>query len=176
MKIDLFRILENNVRSIGGIEEFIKELSNYLEKTNHKDILEKIIKENKVSLISENRMIQEKDKIIKKYVRMASSRPLYKEQAQKRIKQEIIKMANTILSEQNEKLLEHRKEGHLYMLEEDVNERIYLLDLSQKTGMVFEEVDFPQNLKSQATEGAVFKYESGTYSFYSNDGFERLYE
>lgn len=83
-------------------------------------------------------------------------------------------MGNRVLKEQNKKLLEYRKEGHLYMAEEDIKERIYLLDLSANTGKVFEEVDFPKKLIYKATEGAVFKYENGAYSFYSNNGFERL--
>ena len=163
MKIDFFRMLENNSNN-NGVKSFINELSNYLENKDNEEVLEKIKQENKVSLISENRMIREKDEIIEKY----KNKP-------EKIKPEIIKMANRVLKEQKEKLLEYRKEGHLYMIEEDVNERIYLVDLSANTGKVFEEVDFPKNLINQATEGAVFKYENGIYSFYSNDGFERIY-
>ena len=174
MKIDFFRMLDNNFNN-NGVKNFIKELSNCLEKNENVDVLEKIKKENKISLISENRMIIEKNKIIKKHVGAAISRPHYKEQHQEKIKLEIIKMANRVLKEQNNKLLEYRKEGHLYMVEEDVNERIYLIDLSNDNGKAFEEVDFPKELINKATEGAVFKYEKGKYSFYSNDGFERLY-
>lgn len=163
MKIDFFRMLENNI-SNSTVKDFIKELSSFLEKGDNGEVLEKIKKENKVSLISENRMIREENEIREKY----KNNP-------EKIKAEIIKMANRVLEEQNEKLLEYRKEGHLYMVEEDVKERIYLLDLSTNTGKVFEEVDFPKTLIAQATEGAVFKYESGQYSFYSNDGFERIY-
>ena len=160
MKIDFFRMLENNSNN-NGVKSFINELSNYLE---NEEILEKIKKENNVSLISENRIIKEKNEIIEKY----KNKP-------EKIKPEIIKMANRVLKEQKEKLLEYRKEGHLYMVEEDVNERIYLVDISANTGKVFEEVDFPKNLINQATEGAVFKYKNGKYCFYSNDGFKRIY-
>jgi len=153
-------MLENNSNN-NGVKSFINELSNYLE---NEEILEKIKKENNVSLISENRIIKEKNEIIEKY----KNKP-------EKIKPEIIKMANRVLKEQKEKLLEYRKEGHLYMVEEDVNERIYLVNLSANTGKVFEEVDFPKNLINQATEGAVFKYENGAYRFYSNDGFEKMY-
>lgn len=165
MKIDFFRVLENNFKSNNEVRHFINELSNHLEKLENEEVLEKIKKENKLSLISENRMIREKNEIIEKY----------KDKPEK-IKTEIMKMANRILKEQNENLLESRKDGHLYMVEEDVNERIYLADLSCKGNHVFEEIDFPKNLISKATEGAVFKYENGIYSFYSNDGFERIYD
>lgn len=174
MKIDFFRMLENNTSKC-KLKDFINELSNYLKENNNEKILDKVKKENKVSLISENRMIREECEIRKKFVGAASSRPLYKEQTQERIKQEIIKMTNRVLKEQNKKLLEYRKEGHLYMVEEDVNERIYLVDLSEKGNLVFEEINFPKELRSKATEGAVFKYENGEYRFYSNDGFERIY-
>lgn len=160
MKIDFFRMLENNFNN-NEVKDFINELSSFLE---NKEILEKIKEENKVSLISENRMIREKSEIMEKY----KDRP-------EKAKNEIIKMANRVLKEQNEKLSEYREEGHLYMVEEDINDRIYLVDLSGK-GNVFEEVDFPKNIMNQATEGTVFKYENGTYRFYSNDGFERIYD
>lgn len=91
------------------------------------------------------------------------------------IKNEIMQMANKILEEQNTKLAEYRKEGHLYMVEEDTNNRIYLLDLTSKADYTLEEVDFPTELISEATEGTVFKYENGKYNFYSRDGFERIY-
>lgn len=167
MKIDFFRVLENNFKNNNVVKDFINELSNYLEKDNNieEDFLEKIKKDNKLSLISENRILKEKNGIIKKY----PNKP-------EKIKSEIIKMANRVLKNQNEKLSKARKEGHLYMVEEDVNERIYLLDLTERTDCVFEEVDFPSDLINKATEGAVFKYKNGEYHFYSYDGFERLYE
>lgn len=176
MKIDFFRMLENNVRRSEQAENFINELANYLEENNNEKILDKVKEENKVTLISENRIIREEYEIRKKYIGMSISHPQYKEQIQERIKQEIIKMSKKVLKEQNKKLVEYRKEGHLYMVEEDVKGRIYLLDLSKKNGVVFEEVDFPQKLIHKATEGAVFKYKKGTYTFYSHDGLERLYE
>lgn len=91
------------------------------------------------------------------------------------VKNEFIQMAKKVLEEQNTKLKDFRKEGHLYMVEEDRNGRVYLLDLNSKSNYVLEEVDFPKELISKATEGAVFKYEKGTYVFYSNDGFEMRY-
>lgn len=174
MKIDFFRMQENKFNN-NEVKDFINELSNYLERKDNEEILEKIKQKNKVSLTSENRMIIEKNEIIK-HVGATIGRPSYKEQTQKKIKSEILKMTNRVLKNQNENLEKYRKEGHLYMVEEDVNHRIYLVDLTSKCGYVFEEVDFPKDLVKQATEGAVFKYENGTYIFYSNDGFERLYD
>lgn len=163
MKIDFFRIPENNI-SGSKVNDFINELSKVLKEKDTRKIPDEIKKKNKISLISENKMIKEENEIRKKY----KNQP-------ERINSEIIEMTNRILRNQNKKLLEYRKEGHLYMVEEDINERIYLVDLTSNKGNVFEEVDFPKSLISQATEGAVFKYENGEYYFYSNDGFDRIY-
>lgn len=163
MKIDVLGMLEDYI-SNSNVKDFINELSKFLEEKDNREISAEIKRRNKTSLISENRMIKEENEIRKKY----------KNQPEK-IKQEIIKMTNRILREQNERLSENRREGHLYMVEEDVNERIYLVDLSSNKGSVFEEVDFPKSLIGQATEGVIFKYENGEYCFYSNDGFDRIY-
>lgn len=87
--------------------------------------------------------------------------------------EEITRMANRILELQNKQLSEFRKERHLYMVEEDRLDSIYLLDLTDESMGVLEEVDFPEDLKSIATEGTVFQYINGKYEFYSRDGFER---
>lgn len=164
MKIDFFRMLENNI-SNSKVKGFINELSKFLQEKDNEHVLDRIKKENKVSLISENRMIREENEIRNKY----KNKP-------EKIESEIKKMKNRVLKEQNNKLLEYRKEGHLYMVEEDVNERIYLVDLTSNIGKSFEEVDFPKHLINKATEGAIFKYENETYRFYSNDGFNIIYD
>lgn len=58
------------------------------------------------------------------------------------------------------------------MLEEDVNSRIYLYDLTDENKNVLEEVEFPENLKNKAKEGTIFKYINGTYEFHSRNGFD----
>lgn len=76
-----------------------------------------------------------------------------------------------------EKLQEFRKEGHLYMVEEDRNGRVFLTDITdEESNIVLEETSFPKELVKQATEGTVFIYKNGTYHFYSRDGFERIYD
>ncbi len=170
MKIDFFRALQNNFRNNNETRNFIEELSNNLEKdgemflNNLHEILKQIKRENKVSLISENIIIKEGNEIIKDFQDKTGI-----------IREDIMQMANKVLEEQNIKLEEYRKEGHLYMVEEDVNDRVYLLDLTSKSNHVFEEVDFPKELIGNATEGAVFIFENGIYRFYSYDGYEILY-
>lgn len=77
---------------------------------------------------------------------------------------------------QDEKLNEYRKEGHLYIVEEDINDRIFLWDITEKPQYTFEEVDFPKELLNEAKEGTVFQYKDGKYNLYSRDGFERIYK
>lgn len=228
MKIDFFRDLKNNFRNSNEVKDFIKDLLNCLEenKTNEDlGILEQVQLKNKVSIISQNKMLKMQDKILKQYANKISNNTIYfvynksktdnyiifkyqgnkettlqvkkqeipieakvnsiliKEnekyvldnQGSKYVKNKVSEMANKILKQQNQNLNEFRKEGHLYMVEEDRDNRIYLLDLSDKSSCVLEEVDFPQELIKKATEGSVFKYEKGKYVFYSNEGYEMLY-
>lgn len=89
------------------------------------------------------------------------------------VQNEITKMANEILERQDEKLNQFRKEGHLYMVEEDRLNEIYLTDITDKTeNEVLEEVDFPNELISEAGEGTIFQYQDGQYHFYSREGIE----
>lgn len=223
MNLGFFRDLQNNFKNI-EVNKFIQELENYLKSRNEElGILEQVQKENKVSMISENKMRNKQNEILKNYaedknaIYFVSSKSktnneyiLFKYENQKRstvklnskelpinsgvnsiliknngkyvldkfgteyIKDGITKISKDILKEQNEKLQEFRKEGHLYMVEEDINNKIFLKDLNSKSNLVLEEVDFPKELKNEATEGTVFKYEKGEYKFYSQDGFERI--
>lgn len=228
MKIDFFRDLKNNFRNNNETRDFIKDLLNCLDnyKTNEDlGILEQIQQKNKVSTISQNKMLKMQNEILKEYANKTSNNiyfissksktdntynifkyqgnkettlqvhkkqiptdakvnsVLIKEngkyvldnQGTKYVKSKIIKMANKIIEEQNTGLNKFKKEGHLYMVEEDRDNRIYLIDLSDKSNCVLEEVDFPQELIKKATEGSVFKYQNGKYVFYSNDGYEMLY-
>ena len=68
-----------------------------------------------------------------------------------------------ILENQNSELENYRKENHLYRVEEDVESRIYLWDLTDKPDFSIEEVEFPSELKEVAKEGAVFIYKKGIY-------------
>lgn len=82
----------------------------------------------------------------------------------KSIVDKIKNMANDVLDKQDRELKAFRKEGHLYKVEEDRNNRIYLTDITDKnSNLVLEEVDFPRDLLNDAKEGAVFKFENGQY-------------
>lgn len=90
------------------------------------------------------------------------------------LKKEIINMAEEIIDKQNVKLDSYRKEGHLYMVSEELGDNRFLWDLTDAPEFEFEEVDIPKELLEKASQGAVLKYTKGTYEYYSNDGFERV--
>ena len=94
--------------------------------------------------------------------------------ATEELQQEIKKMAEEIIDKQNEKLDSYRKEGHLYMVSEELGNNRFLYDLTDVQGFEFEEVQIPKDLLNLATEGSVLKYTNGAYEYYSSDGFERL--
>ena len=78
-------------------------------------------------------------------------------------------------NKQNQELQEDRKEGHLYLVTEDRDNKVYLWDITDKPENEIEEKDFPEKLLNIAKEGSVFRYEDGEYKFYSNDGYEMLF-
>ena len=90
------------------------------------------------------------------------------------LQKEIKNMAEEIIDKQNKKLDSYRKEGHLYMVSEELGDNRFLYDLTDSPDFEFEEVNIPKDLLDVATEGSVLKYTNGTYEYYSSDGFERL--
>ena len=93
--------------------------------------------------------------------------------ATKELQEEIISMANEIIDKQNANLDRYRKEGHLYLVSEELGNNRFLKDLTDESNFEFEEVNIPKDLLDRATEGTVLKFNNGSYEYYSNDGFER---
>lgn len=94
--------------------------------------------------------------------------------ATKELQNKIKNMAEEIIDKQNKKLDSYRKEGHLYMVGEELGNNRFLYDLTDAPDFEFEEVYIPEDVLNIATEGSVLKYTNGTYEYYSSDGFERL--
>ena len=92
--------------------------------------------------------------------------------ATEELQKEIKNMAEEIINEQNSKLDSYRKEGHLYMVSEELGNNRFLWNLTDTPEYEFEEVDIPKDLLDKATEGSVLKYMNGTYEYYSNDGYD----
>lgn len=93
--------------------------------------------------------------------------------ATQELQEEIMNMAQEIIDKQNINLAEHRKEGHLYMVTEEIGNNRFLWDLTDAPEFEFEEVNLPKDLLEKATQGIVLKYTNGEYEYYSSDGFER---
>ena len=96
--------------------------------------------------------------------------------ATQELQEEIMNMAQEIIDKQNISLTEHRKEGHLYMVTEEIGNNRFLWDLTDAPEFEFEEVKVPKDLLEKATQGIVLKYTNGRYEYYSSDGFERAEE
>ena len=92
----------------------------------------------------------------------------------KALQDDIRNMAKEILKKQNINLAKHRKEGHLYMITEELGNNRFLWDLTDAPKTEFEEVDISKDLLDKATEGVVLKYINGKYEYYSDDGYERV--
>lgn len=75
-------------------------------------------------------------------------------------------MANEVIEKQNRNLSKHRKEGHLYMVTDELRESRFLLDITEGAKTEFEEVDFPKDLLEEATQGSIFIYTNGIYEYY----------
>lgn len=79
---------------------------------------------------------------------------------------------NENLLEKEQKIQEHRKEGHLYLVTEDRNNEIYLWDFTEKSKNEFKETILSDDLLKVAKEGAMLQYKNGTYELYSPYGFD----
>lgn len=75
-----------------------------------------------------------------------------------KFQERLTNMAEEVLNVQNANLLEHRKEGHLYLITEELGSNRSLWDLTDKPKTEFEEVNIPNELLKQATEGIILKY------------------
>lgn len=244
MNLDLVNDLFNNLKENKFVQNFMKELSNYLENNQKSNsgfadertpILDNILSSKNITIGNENSIRWKEDDVILKYAeKTGSAEPMYfvkdskktywsnnerhynndvynvlkvqsgqiekieinkqdmpkdigvndvfkikdgeytiDEIATKELQEEITNMANEILNKQNIDLDEYRKEGHLYVVTEELNNNRFLCDLTENSKIEFEEVDFPSDLLDKATQGTVFKYANGRYEYYSNDGFER---
>lgn len=225
MNLDFLNELTNNIKESNFVQNFVKELGEYLEeKISGKGILGEMQKQRKISVVSRNTINNKQKEILQEYAKQTENKgelyfiagkqldkyTIYKYQGNenstiqiekeklpenitigsvlrmengeyienkedtKNINNQITQMTKEVLDKQDKKLEEFRKEGHLYMVEEDRGNQIYLTDITDKNNnIVLEEVEFPADLLSKATEGTVFQYENGTYQYYSRDGFER---
>jgi len=82
---------------------------------------------------------------------------------------------NKNIINEEERLKNNRKEGHLYFVTEDRNNEIYLWDFTDKPKYEFKEIVSSEELRSLAKEGAMLQYKNGKYDLYSSHGYEMLF-
>lgn len=92
--------------------------------------------------------------------------------ATKELKDRILEMANEIIEKQNNKLSNYKKEGHLYVVKEEIGNNRFLKDITEDKNTEFEEVDLPKEILDKAVEGSVLKYTNGKYEYFSDEGME----
>ena len=100
-------------------------------------------------------------------MRMNNGKFILDSEATKVVTNEIRNRANKIIEEQNKKIQEYKKEGHTYLVTEDINGRIFLWDSTEKPKFEIEDVNFPEELKDKAKEANSFLYKDGTYTYIS---------
>ncbi len=233
MKLDLVNDLFNNLKENKTVQNFIKELSNYLGnnvKNNSNieneeiPIIENILSKNNLTTGNKNAIRWNLNDVILKYAqkKLCSDAIYFVKNNEndmytilkakdgkieetkinkndmpnqvkindvlklkdnifvvdsiytKELQEDIKNMAKEILSKQNKNLERNRREGHLYVVTEEIGDNRFLWDLTDAPKTEFEEVDIPKDLLSKATEGMVLKYINGKYEYYSDDGFERI--
>ncbi len=228
MNLDLVNDLFNNLKENKFVQNFIKELSNYLKNNlngNNEEIpiIEDILSKNKFTTGNQNSIRWNLDDVVLKYsqtnsvndalyfvkekrensyiileakdgkieeieinkkdissevkvnevLKFQNNNFIVDNHSTNELQEEIKNMAKKILNKQNINLNKHRKEGHLYMVTEELGDNRFLLDLTDASKTEFEEVNIPKDLLSKATEGMVLIYNNGKYEYYSDDGFER---
>lgn len=220
MNLEFFNRLANQLEQSQGIQKFMNELGNFLKNTiedngNNMGILDRIEKEKNVSLVSKNKIRNQKQEILKNYaeetknedelyfvtakrneegiyrvekysgndikvidlqlpkdtllnsvMREKDGEYVLDQSATDYITDKLENMLNKVLEEQARELEDYRKQGHLYLVTEDTNGRIYLSDQTEKRGFEIEEVDFPNELRSKVSEGTMLKYENGSYQIW----------
>lgn len=245
MKLDLVNEVFNNLKENKFVQNFINELSNYLENNQKNNltfknegipIIEDILSKDNLTTGNQNSIICKENDVILKYANqnfnndsmyfVKDSKKAYwldnKEQynndvytvlkvknneieeieinkkdmpkdigvnnvfriengnyvldsiATEELQEEITNMAKEIINKQNVNLEKYRKEGHLYVVTEELGNNRFLCDLTEKSKIEFEEVNIPKDLLNKATEGIVLKYINEKYEYFSDDGFERL--
>ena len=132
------------------------------------------VENNQIEEMEINKKDMPKDIGVNDVFRIKKDNYIIDELASEELKEQIKNMAKEIIDKQNAKLDSYRKEGHLYMVSQELGNNRFLLDLTDKPKFEFEEIDIPKDLLKIATEGAVLRYTNGTYEYYSDDGFERV--
>lgn len=142
-----------------GKEELYYVLSKN-NKTDKYSIL-KIKPEGQISKIQVNEEKMAKNIKVDIIMKLKNEKFMIDERLTQNFKEEFTKVANQILNKQNKTLEKIRKEGEYYYVVDGNPRRIFLTKFN--SNKVFEEVNFPDELRNKVSEGFILKYENGTY-------------
>ena len=151
MELNLFKNNNKNDDSNNIVENFINELTNFLNK-NSQSVDKSHIETKNISTESDFSSDKTTQDILESHNDNAQN------------------IDNT------QKLNENHKEGHLYFVTSDRNNQIYLWDFTDKPEYEFEEKNIPPELQDVAKEGAMLKFENGTFVLYSEEGYDMLFD
>mgnify|MGYP005770657805 CR=1 FL=1 len=175
------QIANDNKLSIASENEIYKERKNilleYANDTKNKGslyfIYNKVKGENnyRVWEINENNITRTeidendlpKEVTVNSVMRLKNNKFTLDLEATKIVSEQIRNRASIIIENQNKKIEEYKKEGHTYLVTEDINGRVFLWDSTEKPKFEIEDVNFPEELKYKAKEGNSFIYQNGTY-------------
>lgn len=75
----------------------------------------------------------------------------------------INEMINKMLEKQEEYLQEYRIEGHIYKVDEKEEDRLWLVDITNNSNEAIEEINIPEEVLNNISEGGKLKFEDGKY-------------
>ena len=86
--------------------------------------------------------------------------------ATEKIKNELDKLLNKLLKEQEKELQQKRIEGHIYEFVEKSQNIVTLIDITKNDGRCFEDTEFPKEYLEKAKEGEKYQFINGKYKPY----------
>ena len=78
----------------------------------------------------------------------------------------IDEMINRLLKKQEEYLQAYRVEGHIYKIDEKETDRAWLVDITNNSNEAIEEINIPEEVLNNISEGDKLKFENGKYQIY----------
>ena len=75
----------------------------------------------------------------------------------------INEMIEKLLEKQEKYLKEYRIEGHIYKVDEKEEDRLWLVDVTKNSNEAIEEINIPEEVLNNISEGDKLKFEDGKY-------------
>ena len=107
------------------------------------------------------------DAKVNSVMRMEEGKLVVDKETTGKVLNEITERAKEIIDKQNKKIEDYKKDGHTYLVTEDIKGRVFLWDSTEKSKYEIEDVNFPEELKEKAKEGNSFLYQNGKYTYIS---------